>query len=123
MKKITLKNIQDHSSNMVYSFSKPFLEIIKNKLKGYNGTTKERLKSFLSDVQTCGCWGGMIKKFIYNEDCKEFYIKHLDDLEEYIEKFEERFGERKSTPRYTFVVWSAFEEFCNDIENNIFDKE
>ena len=127
MKKITLKNIQDYSSNMVYSFGPAFVRIIKKELKEYNGTTKERLKSFLENMQACGCWGGMIKEYIYNEDCKKFYIKHIDDLEEYIEELGERFGDLikkpNHLPRYTFVVWFAFNEFCDDLESNIFDEE
>ena len=127
MKKITLKNIQEFSSNMNYSFAPAFLQIIKNELQGYNGTTKERLKSFLENMQGCGCQGGMIKEFNYNEDCKKFYTKHIDDLEEYIDELGERFGDLikkpNGVPRYTFVVWLAFDEFCDDLEFNIFGNE
>lgn len=125
MKKITLKNINDYSKNMNYSFSKPFLKIIKAELKDYSGTTKERLKGFLENMQGCGCQGGMIGKFIYNSDCLKFYIKHIEELEEYISELEESLGSpiKTSSFRYTQVVWFAFEEFCHDIYCNIFKKE
>ena len=127
MKKITLKNMQDHAKSMNYSFANPFYLIIKNELKGYSGTTKEKLVSFLAYMEGIGCQGGMIQKFIHNEDCKKFYTKHIEDLEKYREEIKERFGnfvkKPNGVPRYTFVVWLAFEVFCDYIEFSIFDKE
>ena len=126
MKKITLKTIKEHANSMNYSFANPFYLIIKNELQGYSGTTKEKLVSFLAYMEGIGCQGGIIQKFIHNEDCRKFYIKHIDDLEEYIEVLGERFGDLikkpNGLPRYTFVVWFAFNEFCDDLEFNIFDK-
>ena len=125
MKQITLKNIQDYSENMNYSFSKPFLKIIKEEMKGYSGNTKERLKSFLTDMQQSGCQGGMIGKFVYDKDCKKFYIKHIEELEEYILALEESLGSpiKTSSFRCTEIVWLAFEEFCYNIYYNIFENE
>jgi hypothetical protein len=127
MKKITLKNIKEFSDSMNYSFSKPFLKIIKEEMKGYNGNTEERLKGFLADMQQSGCQGGMIGKYVYDKDCKKFYTAHIDELEEYIDELETRLGDLvkkpKNYPRYTFAVWLAFEEFCNNIYYNIFENE
>ena len=125
-KKLTLKTIKEHVNSMNYSFANAFYQIIKNELKGYSGNTKEKLVSFLAYMEGIGCKGGMIQKFIHNEDCKKFYTKHIEDLEKYTE-IKERFGDfiknSKGLPRYTFVVWLAFEEFCSDLDFNIFDKE
>ena len=125
MEKITLKNIKEFSDSMNYSFSKPFLKIIKEEIKGYNGNTKKRLKSFFADMQQSGCQGGMIGKFVYDKDCKKFYIAHMEELEGYMSALEESLGSpiKTSSFRYTFVVWLAFEEFCNNIYYNIFEKE
>ena len=126
MKKITLKDIKGHANSMNYSFAPAFFNIIKNELQGYSGTTKEKLVSFLAYMEGIGCQGGIIQKFIHNEDCRKFYIKHIDDLEEYIEVLGERFGDLikkpNGLPRYTFVLWFAFNGFCDDLEFNIFDK-
>ena len=123
--KVALKNIQEFSENMNYSFAKPFLKIIKNELKGYSGNTKERLKGFLADMQASGCQGGMIGEFVYHDDCLKFYIKHINELEEYILALEETLGSpiKTSAFRYTDVVWLAFEEFCYNIYYNIFENE
>lgn len=98
-----------------FSFSDDFKSIIINKVSQY-GKNKAALKSFFNDLQHGGCISGMISDFIYHHDCKEFYIKHIDDLEAFKQNLEDELGEpiknRHNLPRYTFVVWLCFEEFC-----------
>lgn len=105
--------------------SKEYNKIISNYVVGYDGTQKEQLKSFLEDLQQGGCISGMIGDFIYNSDCKEFYIKHIDELEQMKEDLEEELGEpiknRFSVPHYTFMCWLCFEEYCNDLYNTIYN--
>jgi hypothetical protein len=107
--------------------SKDFNIIILNKIQGYDGKKKEQLKSFLEDIQQGGCISGMIGDFIYNSDCKDFYINHIDELEEMKQDFEDEIGgqieNKNKLPHYTFVVWLCFEEYCNNLyvenyENN-----
>lgn len=108
-----------------YTFVSDFTDIIKNKLDNY-GENKEGLKSFLEDLQHGGCISGMIGDFVYHHDCKQFYVKHIDSLEEFKEELEESFGEpiqnRHNTKHYTFIVWLCFEEYCNNLYNNIFEQ-
>lgn len=89
-----------------------------------SGSLREQLKTFLEDVQK-GCQTGMISEFIYNSDCKIFYIKHIDDLEEMKKELEENFGEpianRNSLPHYTFMCWLCFEEYCYDLYRTLFE--
>lgn len=105
--------------------SKEFNNIIENHLSGYNGKKKEQLKSFLEDLLKGGCVSGMISEFIYHSDCKEFYIKHIDELEQIIEDLEDNIGERIenkfNAPHYTFVCWICFEEYCYNIYNEVFE--
>lgn len=119
-----VKNILENNENNVYSFAKDFNDIILSHLGNY-GVTKAGLKSFFEDLQQGGCISGMIGEFIYHNDCKDFYIKHIDDLEEFKSELEAELGEaienRHKTKHYTFVVWLAFEEYCYAIYNSLFD--
>lgn len=114
-------------SNYDMSYSQEFIDIIIRKTNDYDskGTFKDNLKSFLEDLRYGGCISGMISEFIYNSDTKEFYINHLDDLESFLDDLEDGIGERienkHELPRYTFLVWLAFEEFCNNLYTKIFE--
>ena len=121
----TINQILKEKNNVDYSFTEDFINIIVDKCEGYDGNAKEKLKSFFDDIQHGGCISGMVGDFIFNSDNKEFYINHLDDLEDYKTEIEESIGEsvkdRNSLPHYTFVVWLCFEEFCYTLYNSIFE--
>jgi hypothetical protein len=128
MKTATSKKLENYLSKSNYTdktFTEEFNKIISEEIEGYNGTIKEQLKSFFNDLQHGGCQSGMISEFIYNSDCKDFYIKHIDDLEEMKEELEDNLGEpiqnRNSLPHYTFLCWLCFEEYCYDLYNQIFE--
>nr|WP_315200605.1 hypothetical protein [uncultured Flavobacterium sp.] len=108
-----------------YAVSSEFNRIILAETDGYDGTKKEQLKSFLEDLQQGGCISGMIGEFIYHSDCRAFYIKHLDDLEDIRKDLEDSLGEpisnRYESPHYTFMCWLCFEEYCFDIYRNSFE--
>lgn len=108
-----------------YTFTEAFNSIISDEVDGYSGTTKERLQSFFNDMQRGGCQSGMIGEFIYHSDCKGFYIKHIDDLEDMKQELEDGLGEpianRQSLPHYTFMCWLCFEEYCYDLYRTIFE--
>lgn len=115
----------EKSAYREYEVSEAFNEIIRNNMQGYNGKKKEQLKSFLEDLQRIGCISGMISEFIYHTDCKAFYIKHIEDLEEIKNELEDAFGEpianRFKTLHYTFMCWLCFEEYCYNIYTNSFE--
>ena len=104
---------------------KEFNKIILDALPNYDGTKKQQLKSYLEDLQKGGCMSGMVSEFIYNSDCKDFYIIHIDDLEEIKTDLEDSIGDpiknRHELPHYTFVCRLAFEEYCYNLYNIIFD--
>lgn len=79
---------------------------------------------FFHDLSYGGCSSGMIGMFIYHSDCKRFYINHIDDLEAFVEDFEEELGERipnkDHQPHYTFVCWLCYEELAYDIAKTIY---
>lgn len=101
------------------SFEDDFKAIILNKIEGYNNP-----QNFFEDLQHGGCLSGLINEFIYNSDCKDFYIKHIDDLEWMIEDLEDSLGEsiknRHKLPRYVFACHLCFEEYCYRMYNEIF---
>lgn len=120
-----LEKLLSKSNYQNNSFAEDFNAIISDGVDGYNGNTKDKLKSFFNDLQHGGCSSGMIGEFIYNSDCKEFYIKHIDDLESMKEDLDEQLGEpvtnRQGLPHYTFLCWLCFEEYCYDLYRTIFE--
>ena len=120
-----MKLLKDNSNFNSLEVSKEFNNIIIDKLESYDGKKKQQLKSFFEDLQQGGCISGLIGDFIYNYDCKEFYIKHIDELEEMKEALEDSYGEsipnRHKEPHYTFMCWLCFEEYCSNLYSNIFE--
>lgn len=119
------KILEEVNNNYQSSFSGAFIDIIIDKCDGYDGKPKDKLKSFFNDLQRGGCISGMIGDFIYNDDCKEFYINHIDDLKDFKTELEESLGEpirdKNNLPHYTFIVWLCFEEFCFRLYSDIFE--
>lgn len=105
--------------------AKAFNEIILQKMDGYDGTKKEQLKSFFEDLQNGGCQSGLVGEFVYHSDCKDYYIEHLDELEQMKLDLEDELGEaiqnKQSLPHYTFICWLCFEEYCYDLYITLFD--
>ena len=106
---------------------KEFNTIILDALPNYDGKKKQQLKSYFEDLQRGGCMSGMVSEFIYNSDCKDFYIIYIDDLEEIKTDLEDSIGDpiknRYNLPHYTFVCWLAFEEYCYNLYNIIFEEQ
>lgn len=104
------------------SFFLPFVSIILYQSDRYNTDTPlKNLRAFLEYMQQGWCQSGIIWDFIYNSDCKDFYIKHIDDIENAISNYESDYGivsNNTWTPRYTFSVWFVFEQFCDDLLSN-----
>jgi hypothetical protein len=127
METLTKTNLLQFSNFENYSFAEDFATIINDKAEDYDRLKdyQENLKGFLEDLRYGGCMSGIIGEFIYHSDCKDFYIKHIDDLEEFKNELEDNLGEkienRNDLPRYSFIVWLCFEEFANDIYNTIFE--
>jgi hypothetical protein len=114
-KELTRRETLNRDDNFIKSFNR----IIKREVKNYD--TPEQ---FFKDMQN-GCISGMIGDFIYHADCKNFYIKNIDGLEDYKTDLEDNIGEpianRHKLPHYTFVVWLCFEDYCNSIYSVLFE--
>ena len=75
-----------------YDFMGKFLADMAEHIEGYNTPL-----GFFKDLNYGGCASGLIGMFIYNTDCKKFYINHIDSMED----FKENLGEHD---------WRACEE-------------
>ena len=79
---------------------------------------------FFHDLSYGGCVSGMIGMFVYHSDCKRFYIEHIDDLEAFVEDFEEELGEpiqnKDHQPHYTFTCWLCYEELAYRIARTLY---
>lgn len=102
-----------------YDFMGAFLADMTEHIEGYNTPL-----GFFKDLSYGGCASGMIGMFIYNPDCKEFYIHHIDSLEDFKENWEDMIGEpvrnTKSLPHYTFLCWFCYEEVAYEIGQALF---
>lgn len=101
-----------------------FRGIVLRKVEDY-GVNVEGLGGLLNDITRAGCISGIVGEFIYNSDCKEFYIKWIDELEEMREEMEEQLGERISNrhevPHHVFICWLCFKEYCYNLQREIFE--
>lgn len=127
MKNLT-KLIDKVETGIDQDLKKDFDTIIRSNVTSYvNNETKDKqaLKSFFEDMQKGGCQSGFIGEFVYHNDCKDFYIKHIDALEDFKTELEDSIGEairnRQDLPHYTFMCWLVFEEYCYLVYNGIFE--
>lgn len=100
------------------SFSGQFIDDM-----AYHAADHTTPLGFFHDLQN-GCVSGMIGMLIYNRDCKDIYIKHIDDMEDFKESLEDEMGEsiknRHHAPHYTFLCWLCYEEYGYMIGRNLF---
>ena len=94
-----------------YDFAEDLIEDMACNCSDYS--TPE---GFFQDLQCGGCASGMVGMFIYNSNCKDFYIKHIDDMEAFMEDWEEEVGETcknsQKLPHYTWLCWFCYEELA-----------
>ena len=102
-----------------WSYAESFMLDMSSHSEGYSNPD-----GFFDDLQRGGCSSGMIGMLIYNDNCKQIYIKHIDDMEEFIEDFEEELGcpvkNENHLPHYTFVCWLCYEELAYRIARELF---
>lgn len=109
--------------NKKYDFVKDFLEDMAYNANGYNNPL-----DFFKDLRHGGCMSGMIGMLIYNDDCKKFYIEHIDSLEFFFDDLEEELGEpiqkKDCYPyRYVFICHLCYEELAFKIAKELWEDE
>lgn len=111
------------------SFCEEFAEILADEAQTYHNNDDDNpadgLRKWCEDLLAHGCISGMVGAFIYHHQCTDFYIKHLDNLEDWLEECGDECGapieNRHGVRHPDFVCWAAFEEFVYKIYNEIFD--
>lgn len=105
-----------------YDFAEELLEDMVGECNGYTNPI-----SFFQDLQHGGCQSGMVSMFIYNNDCNEFYINHIDSMEEFKEDFEDELGvpvnNTQRLPHYTFLCWLCYEELAYRIARELWEND
>lgn len=102
------------------SFSADMQEILLDHMSRYDNPVDG-----LKEITTNGCVSGILYDFIYYSDTKEFYTKHMDDIESFIDDLEDDFGDsiKLDYPRYNSAVWLVTEESArlasDSLEKNI----
>lgn len=102
-----------------YSFSEELKAIYKRHVED-----RTTVDDFFSDLAYGGCSSGMMGEFVYTDDCKKFYLKHMDDLESYKRDLEEDLGESITDDDLThaeIVTWLVVEEVARRVSDELDD--
>lgn len=64
---------------------------------------------------------GVLSDFVYYSDTKEFYTKHIDDIEDFIYDLEDDLGESITLdhPRYNSAVWLVTEQCASFVVDHL----
>lgn len=104
-----------------YDFVGELLDDMAEHIEGYSTPL-----GFFKDLDYGGCKSGLIGMFIYNSDCKEFYIQHMDSMENFKQDWENMMGtsvqNTKDLPHYTFLCWFCYEKLGYEIGRALFPK-
>lgn len=105
-----------------YDFADALLDDMADHMEDYDDP-----KLFFQDLFQGGCASGIIGKFIYNSDCKDFYVDNIDSMEYFKEDLENEIGETiKNTTNqrhYTFMCWLCYEELARKIAAELWPDE
>lgn len=102
-----------------YDFVGEILDDMAEHIEGYNTPL-----GFFKDLDYGGCESGLVGMFVYNPDCKNFYIQHIDSMEDFKEDWEtmdvESVRNTKRLPHYTFLCWFCYEQVGYEIGRALF---
>lgn len=121
----TLDDLMERNGINDYSFSDELKEIFQDHILGYN-----RGEDFFDDLAH-GCASGILGEFIYCSDTKDFYLRHMDDIEDYINDLGQESGQPLSLdePRSNYAVWAVVDyvgsvvgdDFQDVFEEKVYD--
>ena len=81
--------------------------------------------SFFDDLQHGGCISGMIGKFVYNSDCKEFFSKYAVSMEDFRDDLEDEYWDavkrHRNLPHYVWLCWLCYEEVAFRLARYLFE--
>lgn len=112
-----------------YSFTSEFADILAAEAYDYHDDSDadpaEGLRKWCEDLQAHGCISGMVDAFIYHNASRDFYLRHLDALEEFKMNEEDDLGQpilnEQRLPHPDWMCWMCFEKFCYRVYCEIFE--
>jgi hypothetical protein len=121
--KLIKQDLQEQFGNT--ALERYVLNDILEDSNSYSGDFIQRVKARIKDVNY-GCSMGVIGKLTYNDDCKKFFIKFIEDISALVIELEEDTGSpiayKGNIPIYVFYAWLAYEQVAYQIENFIESK-
>jgi hypothetical protein len=75
---------------------------------------------YISDVVENGCQSGLVGRLVDHDDCREWFIKHIDEIDKlYFECKEEGRDIELTPPLYVHLAWFAYEEIIRRIGQDL----
>lgn len=98
------------------SFSADMQEVLLDHMSRYDNPVDG-----VEEISTHGCVSGVLSDFVYYSETKEFYTKHIDDIEDFIYDLEDDLGEsiRLDLPRYNSAVWLVTEQCASFVVDHL----
>lgn len=85
------------------------------------------IRGFFEQVFYYGCTNSATLMFIDKNETRDFYIKHIDSMEEFMLQYEDETGISmeisRDYPRYMQVCWLCYEELAKSISDKLFPEE
>lgn len=81
----------------------------------------EEIKCYIKDVLNNGCVSGIASNLVYYTDTKEFFISHMEEIDELRQDMEYQIGEplKIEYPLYNWLAWFAYEETTRKIADEL----
>jgi hypothetical protein len=75
---------------------------------------------YISDIVENGCQFGIVGRLIDNDHCREWFIRHIDEIDQlYFECKEEGRDIELTPPLYVHLAWFAYEEIIRRIGQDL----
>ncbi len=81
----------------------------------------ENAETYLSDLLQHGCQSGIVSGLIYYTDTKDFFIRHMEEIDELRGELEDSLGEplKIGTPAYNWLAWFGYEETARKLAEKL----
>lgn len=76
---------------------------------------------YLKDVLAHGCQSGIVSNLIYYTDTKDFFLTHMDEIDDIRKELEDNLGEplKIEQPMYNYLAWLGYEETARSIASEL----
>lgn len=122
--KLTFKKLTDAAGEYArYSFARKFIRETAEIIPAYDDP-----RDFFRDLAYGGCSSGMVSSLIYDGNCRNYYRKHFESMEEFKRDIEymsgvEVFRNNDGLPHATFMCWLCYEGLILAIAHTLYPGE